>query len=219
MLSSFLHPMKEQASESKSVTRERWALLLLFVWAIPCVVVGATLMVGHWVPLPVPDRSDPVLRDALAHVAAPKQSTWRLVHVLYAQCRCSERTFDYLFERGKAPAADETVVLVGKHPEYERRAREAGFSVEQISRRELKERFNVESAPLLLVVDPAGQIRYSGGYTARKQGLDYQDLAILSRLQGGAEAKTIPAYGCGVSKELQSYLDPIGVKYGGNEKD
>jgi hypothetical protein len=66
---------------------------------------------------------------------------------------------------------------------------------------------------LLIVVDPGGTPRYAGGYTIRKQGLDYQDLEILAELRRGSSAERLPAYGCAVSDELQSALDPIGIKY------
>ena len=198
----------------KVALRQRLGAAILPLWAVVCTVVGAALMVGHWVPLPIPDRKDPVLSRAVADLGAPSSGRWSLVHVLYAQCRCSQRTFEYLFERGKVAGVDETVVLVGKHLEYERRARASGYRLETVTRRQLKERFNVKAAPLLLVANPAGEILYSGGYTPRKQGLDYQDLAIVAKLREGANTEAIPAYGCGVSRELQSYLDPIGVKYG-----
>lgn len=199
--------------------------LLLGAWAIPCVAIGAVLMAGHWAPLPVPDRADPHLARELSRVApaafgrSQAPAEWEMVHILYSDCRCSQRTFDYLFERGPVEGAFELVVLVGREAGYLRRAREAGFAVETVTRRELKQRFHVESAPLLLIVDPAGQVRYAGGYTRRKQGLDYQDVELLQRLQAGDATSDLPAYGCGVSRELQAYLDPIGIKYSAVEDD
>lgn len=190
----------------------------LVLWGVACLAIGVVLMAGHWVPLPTPDRADPVLNQSLAELDPVNGARWSMYHVLYAKCRCSLRTFDYLFARGAAPDVNETIVLVGEHDEYQKRARAHGFAVETITRETLKTRFNVETAPLLLIRDPAGAIRYSGGYTARKQGLDYQDRLVLAELRDGTEAGTLPAYGCGVSAELQAYLDPIGVKYGGDDE-
>lgn len=192
---------------------------LAALWAVPCTVVVTSLMVSHWVPLPKPDRSDPSLTAGLAEVAPPDHAAWTVAHVLYAQCRCSQRTFEYLFERGPSAGAREVVVLVGRHDEYERRATDAGYAVRRITRRELKERLNLESAPLLVISDPTGAVRYVGGYTSRKQGLDYQDLALLEELRKGHGARDLPAYGCGVSRELQAFLDPIGVKYRERDPD
>lgn len=195
----------------------RWgALTLLGVWAVSLSLIIAALMVGHWVSLPTPAAGDPVLERQLADLtreASPGQ--WRMVHVLYSRCRCSQRIFDYLFDSSRPLDTDETVLLVGPHREYERRARAAGFRVEQVAQEELGERFAVQSAPLLLIVSPEGHLRYSGGHTARKQGLDYRDRALLARLRGSEDVSALPLFGCAVSRQLQAYLDPIGLKYGG----
>jgi hypothetical protein len=85
--------------------------------------------------------------------------------------------------------------------------------VEEISADELAQRFHIESVPLLVIVDPTGVLRYVGGYTLRQQGLDYQDLEILAQLRQNRATHSLPIYGCAVSRQLKSYLDPIGIKY------
>ena len=64
------------------------------------------------------------------------------------------------------------------------------------------------------MVDPAGVVRYAGGYTARKQGLELRDRQILGDLMASGTTPLLPLYGCAVSKRLQAILDPIGIKYG-----
>jgi hypothetical protein len=191
---------------------------LLAAWLVPCTAVSVVLLASHTVPLPTPPKDDGALHAGLAELRttalSPEQSaTWTLVHVLYGQCRCSEQTLEYLVKRGPKAHASEVVLLVGDNPEFAASARAAGFALTAVTAHELKARFNIETAPLLLVLDPSGAVRYAGGYTARKQGLDYQDTEILETLQHGGAALELPPFGCAASRELQKLLDPIGIKY------
>lgn len=185
---------------------------MLVAWAVPMLLVGSILMVGHWVVLPIPPKT-PALDRAIGDLAGAADGDWRLVHVLYGQCRCSQRIFEHLLTRPTPAGVSETLLLVGHDDQYAARGRAGAFRVEEIARETLKERFGIESAPLLLIADPGGAVRYAGGYSLQSQGPDYQDLAILEHLRAGGDAAALPAYGCGVSRELQAYLDPIGIKY------
>ena len=185
----------------------------LATWAAIAVFVGMTLMAGHWYTLPTPDRDDSELSSALASLGRERaDSEWLAVHVLYAKCRCSQRIFEHLFG-SERPDLAETVLLVGEDELLERRARDAGYAVVAVSPAELKADYHMESAPLLVVLDPQDRVRYAGGYTERKQGYDVKDREIVASLVAGDPADELPAYGCGVSKELQEVLDPLGVKY------
>ena len=199
-----------------SLAQARGALLALVFagWAALTVVVGGTLMVGHWVTLPKPEREDSRLLDALAELRrSGEEERWLAVHVLYAECRCSQRILDGFGAQARPAGAVEKVLLVGRHPGFEATARRLGFDLRLLEARELQERFAIESAPLLLVVDPSGALRYAGGYTARKQGLAPQDAQVIAALMEGEDPGELPLYGCGVSRELQALLDPLGVKY------
>lgn len=169
-------------------------------------------MVGHWVALPTPSKTA-ALDRAIGELVGPNDGRWRLVHVLYSQCRCSQRIFDHLLSRPPPSLATELVLLVGPNEQFRTRARERGFAVQEIAREALKERFGIESAPMLLIASPDGIVRYAGGYTLQNQGLDYRDVEFLNLIRTGVAVGELPVYGCGVSRELQSYLDPIGVKY------
>jgi hypothetical protein len=61
---------------------------------------------------------------------------------------------------------------------------------------------------LMLVIDRNGVIRYSGGYSRRKQG-ELEDETILRHVRGGADIETLPIYGCAVSAELARLIDPL----------
>ncbi len=73
-------------------------------------------------------------------------------------------------------------------------------------------KYGIESAPLMIVDDAHGVIRYAGGYTSRKQGLDYQDQAIVHQLLSGAEVDPLPLFGCAVSQRLKQMVDPFRLK-------
>jgi hypothetical protein len=188
------------------------ARLGLAVWAAAMLLIGAILMASHWLGLPVPVLENPRLQAALAELGGAG-GRWQLVHVLYSECRCSQRTLDYLQRRATPAHTLERLLLVGSDAQAASAARQRGFLVEEITPAELSQRFQLEAAPLLLVVDPEGSVRYAGGYTERQQGLDYRDLTILARLRERGGSERLPAYGCAVSRELQDQLDPLGVKY------
>ncbi len=192
----------------------RWAVgACLVLWAGMSIVVQSTLMASHWYTLPSPERSDPKLEAALvALVPDAAGESWTAVHVLYSGCRCSARVLDHLFESARPHGLDDVLLLVGDDASSVRRAKAAGFHVITLSPQELQERYGIVSAPLLLVLSPEHKLRYAGGYTQRKQGFANEDLEILEALQSGATPAELPLYGCGVSKELQQLLDPMGLK-------
>ena len=184
------------------------------IWAALLLVIVGTLMVGHWYTLPKPDKDDAVLAGALADLRGPKAvDRWMAVHVLYTECRCSERIFEHLFARELVPGLSEKILLVGANSSIEAQARKSGYEVTVLSPAALREQFALESAPLLLVTNPKGSIVYSGGYTTRKQGPDIRDVSIITSLMRQQSTDELPLYGCGTSTELQSALDPLGIKY------
>lgn len=192
------------------------APLALTAWATLGVVGGSTLMAGHLYALPEPAVGDPVLLERLHSLQAAsdvEDGQWHAVHVLYAACRCSQRIFDHLFESARPAGYRETVLLVGDDASVVARARTAGFGIVSVTPQQLATEFHIEAAPLLLVLDPDGRIRYAGGYSERKQGYEALDVGIMESLASGRPASELPLYGCGVSKELQAVLDPLGLKY------
>lgn len=172
-------------------------------------------MVGHWTVLPKPDVEDPAFAAQLNGLRAEQDDgQWVVVHVLYSRCTCSQRVFDHLFDDQRPAGAHERILLVEADAAIERRAAARGFAVETVSRAELKSEFHIEAAPMLIVIDPQGSVRYAGGYTDRKQGFEFRDTAIVETLAQGGDPAELPLFGCGVSKELQEVLDPFRLKYG-----
>jgi hypothetical protein len=174
-------------------------------------LVGAVLLGRHVVALPKPP-ADPVTTRAFAALRNPgDRASWLAAHVLYAGCRCSARVVDHLAQSSRIASVHEVVLWVGHDSQLETRLTTAGFRLLPIEPEALHQRFGVEAAPLLVVLDPNDRARYVGGYTTRKQGPDIQDRQILAALLGGATPEENPVLGCAVSSRLQTALNPIGV--------
>ena len=212
--------------------RDRVGLLArvaLLIW-MPTVALGVgSLMVGHWTPLPTPSVADGSrLSAGLAKLVASDVEAmgdhaaeldgWKLVHVLYEDCGCSDRVADHLLSPGRNSSAEEWVLLVGAASPRNLPSRldadlsGLGFHTHALTADELHAQFDVESAPLFVALDPTDRVRYLGGYTTRKQGLGYQDIATLRALRAGASPPPLPVFGCGVSEGLRSTLDPLGLQ-------
>ncbi|MFN3244030.1 MAG: hypothetical protein ACE37K_21165 [Planctomycetota bacterium] len=191
------------------------ARVLLFVWAPMVLLVLSSLMTGHWAPLPTPQAHDATLRRGLAELPARARfDDWTAYHVLYSGCRCSRFVFDYVAERPTPTGLREVVLLVGApDEEFAAACRERDMPCIVLSQEQLEQRFGIEAAPLLLVTAPGHEVAYLGGYTDRKQAIDYRDLEIVERLRAGEQVDPMPVFGCGVSSSLQDALDPFGIKY------
>lgn len=210
------------AARSSSVAAKPWLRRLysvgFVVAAAGMLVVVATLMVGHWYTLPKPAHDDPRVGEALNGLrVSGEEDAWLGVHVLYSDCGCSRRVLKHLFESQRPEGLVEKVILVGSHEEFESKVRGAGFDLLVIPRAELKQRFHLESAPLFIVAAPSGGLKYVGGYTTRKRGLEIRDVQIVEGLRAKEEVIELPLFGCAVSKSLQEFLDPLGMKYSSEE--
>jgi hypothetical protein len=202
-------------------TAKRWIRLAtragMALWVLGLAAIVAMLMVGHVVALPRPDSADGELAAALAALRAQAPPSalgppaWMAVHVLGAECGCSRRIAEHLLDGARPAGVSEVVLLVG-HDEELTAKLQGRMSVVEVTPEELGRRFHIEAAPLLLAVDPAGTVRYSGGYTDRKRGPEIEDVKILADLTQGREVKTIPVFGCAFGESLKKNLDPLGLK-------
>lgn len=189
------------------------AVSALPVWAIGMTCVVASLMVSHWVPLPHPQKGEALVgHETLDSSFDGESAGWSAVHFLYADCPCSRRILDHLVARNALAVAREHIVLIGEQDPKAEEARAAGYEVAFVTPSELKQRFGIESAPLLIVTDVDGIIRYGGGYTSRKQGPDIQDDSLIRSAVAGRWQETLPLYGCAVSKQLKDLVDPLRLK-------
>lgn len=188
---------------------------VFWLWALVCFMGGGSLALSHTFAMPDEAVSRPELLAAVAASRTTEErGRWLALHVLYSRCRCSAQTLAHLRQRGVLPGVRERIVLVGAHPTYEAQARAAGFALEVLEADALDRRYHLQAAPVLVVADPRDRLRYVGGYTARKQGPEQEDVAILTRLLRGEPARPLPLFGCAVSKELARLLDPFGLRAG-----
>lgn len=196
--------------------RRRAARGALWLWAVVAFAVTGSLASAHEYTLPHPERSDPQLNAALAaqHTAAGA-GRFGVTHVMYAACSCSQNIIDHLEQRGARTDVSELVVLVGRDAELSLRITRAGYRIDNVEPAELKNKYGLEAAPLLIIADARGQIAYMGGYTEQKQGRDIRDSALIDELLAGKHTIELPLLGCAVSRALQRVLDPFGLKYPG----
>jgi hypothetical protein len=199
-----------------ALARRLVATTAFWVWVVVLFVIATSLGAAHLHALPKPTRSDAALPHAVNELRSDReQNAWLAVHVLYAQCRCSQGILRHLASGSRPASVVEKVLLVGETPGIasELRALSArNFRIVTVSADELRDRYHVEAAPLLLVLGPDGAVRYSGGYTDRKQGPVIRDRAILAELMSQKETRELPVFGCAVSRELQRLLDPLALK-------
>jgi hypothetical protein len=183
----------------------------LFVWFAVMLAIGATLMARHAVALPRPEVDADFTR-AMSTFRTPRDAgRWMAVHVLYAECRCSQRIADHLLATTRPADVVEQVLLVGHGAEIEARLVSHGFRVTVVEPEQLAERYHVVAVPLFVVVAPDGTIRYAGGYTTRKQGPDPRDLELIAAAKTDGPLDALPIFGCPVNEQLAQTLNPLGL--------
>ncbi len=178
----------------------------LALWFVSMVVLGAGLLARHVVALPTPAPSAMLGASLRVLRNAQNQDRWLAVHVLYAECRCSQRIVDHLLSSARPGDWSETVLWIG-HPDPSPLLEER-FDVRRIGPADLA-RYGVESAPMLIALDPSGRVRYAGGYTERKQGPVIDDLRILRAAQRPDVVASLPVFGCAVSRRLQRLFSAL----------
>ncbi|MDF3067411.1 MAG: hypothetical protein K0R38_3012 [Polyangiaceae bacterium] len=165
-------------------------------------LVGAGLLAKHVVALPAPNNESH-LAQSLGELRRAGSSGWLAVHVLYAECRCSQRIVAHLTSTERPRRWQEVVLWVGDADPDPGLYR--AFDVRRLSHEQLG-RFGVESAPLLVALDPEGRAVYVGGYTDRKQGPDIRDLYVLAEAEQRNALSALPVFGCAVSERLKRAL-------------
>ncbi|MEO9142000.1 MAG: hypothetical protein ABI332_06995 [Polyangiaceae bacterium] len=176
---------------------------VLAAWFVGMVVVGAGLLAKHLVALPTPRAVD-VAPAMNALRTESEKGQWLAVHVLSADCRCSRRVAEHLAQSERPNDWKEVVLWVGDGP-IDVHLDPAYFDVRHVSVADLVAS-GIEAAPSLILVDPSGAVRYSGGYTDRKQGALIADLKLLSEVHAGETVAALPLFGCAVSERLQGEL-------------
>ncbi len=186
-------------------------IVALLGWFVVMVLVAASLLARHLIPLPPPTHAQSASALAAARAEEAK-GRWTTFHVLLGSCRCSRLVGQHLLTSARPPGLVEHVLLVGADPGLRAGLVARGFTVIDVEPEALSQRFHIESAPLFVVLGPEGTPRYLGGYTARKQGADVRDLAIFAALQRAEVPSSLPLFGCAVSKRLLAAIDPLSLR-------
>src|SRR5260370_26676106 len=99
--------MRSSLNDRLKTTRlSRLQVLIVGVWAAASVVAGSMLTSFHQ-PFPLPTRSISSLG------ASGRQHGWRALHLLAADCGCSQKVSEYLIERAPLKDITEEVVFIG----------------------------------------------------------------------------------------------------------
>jgi hypothetical protein len=193
-------------------TKDRIGKSLLAGWIVITLFGLAALSVKHMAPLPEAD-DEALLRRAMLPLRRSSSGNF-LVHVIYAECSCTRALFAHLVARRPFPGAEETVLFVGADRAKQESAKRAGFAFVTVSAQELGFRFGLEAAPVLIVFDSAGQLRYAGGYYAHPATITPLDERIYAQLAARSKVEPLPVFGCAVSSRLQKSLNPLGAVLG-----
>jgi hypothetical protein len=185
--------------------------VLVGVWIAVTMVGLGSMSVSHMLAMPAPDDETRMTRAMLAlrHDSAEPL----MIHVIYAGCSCTNRLFAHLIERGPFSGTEEIVLFVGEDRAKQQSAVQRGFAYRTISPGELTSQYGLESAPVLIAFDTAGQLRYAGGYYDHPAALAPRDESIHAQLARGAAPTPLPVFGCAVSTRLQRSVDPLGLVY------
>jgi hypothetical protein len=187
--------------------KSRIAAVALCIWAPVTIVITSLLMVNHTIAMPMPsdlERVEHGLVDWLGRGNA-------VVHVLYANCSCTDSLVQHLVERGPTLAEREVVVFVGTPLPIHERLAEVGFEWHQWTQQELTERTGVEAAPLL-IVRHRNRMDYVGGYFRYPSATRPLDVSIIAEAIAGEPPKPLPIFGCAVSPSLRAAVDPLGLQ-------
>ena len=184
---------------------------MLAGWIVVTLVGVATLSIKHMASLPVP-ADEALLSRAMLQLRRNSSRNF-LVHVIYAECSCSRALFAHLLARRPFQSAEEAILFVGADPNKRESAKRAGFTFTTVSAEELAFRFGLEAAPVLIVFDSAGQLRYAGGYYDHPATITPLDEKIYGQVAKGAKVEPFPVFGCAVSARLQESLSPLGAVY------
>lgn len=198
--------------------KDRFGRLLVLLWLPAILVPTSLLMASHLLTLPAPVIDASFARSVQRGRDTARPGTWFLLHVLAADCACSRDVAAALLARGADPTASEKILFIegsdspAADAELGQRLRARGFAFERLSAVALEATYGIVGAPLLVVMTPAGEIAYTGGYSRVAKG-PAQDVELLRELRAGRRPAPLPLFGCAVSRKLQTRLDPLGLKY------
>jgi hypothetical protein len=167
----------------------------------------ATLAAQHDLPLALRTAPGPRTHDARSAASGAT-----ILHVLAADCECSQAVAEHLVGRGASEDEREVVWIVGDAGRLGDRLEAEGYRTDVVSAEAVQESLGVAGAPVLFVYDrDSDAVLYAGGYAPRRPS---RLGAIVSAVRAGESPRPHPAYGCIVGSDLRRRVDPLGLKYG-----
>jgi hypothetical protein len=137
------------------------------------------------------------LAQVLRSSSERQTGNWQAIHILGEACPCSRRVAGHLRGRKTIAGLTERVLQVGDSEEVKQLFENSSWRWEHRTAEEVRDAYGAQSAPLLIVIDPQGRIRYRGGYSARSDSRDgFHDAEIWTRVRRGENVAPLPAYGC-----------------------
>jgi hypothetical protein len=121
------------------------------------------LMGSHWLPLPA--------TSPMQSVAVTSNRNWQAVHILVADCPCSELVATHLATRGASSELNERVWLVGGDAPWAQTLEQCGLRVRHEDANRLAPEYGIHGGPWLQLISPAGTLAYSGGYAPQRATL------------------------------------------------
>jgi hypothetical protein len=184
---------------------------LFGLWFVGISIPLVTLAAQH--DLPLARRTAPGSRSDDTRRATDGTT---ILHVLAADCECSQAVAEYLLGRGADPAEREQVWIVGDAGSLRERLEQEGYRARTASAEEVGEVLGVAGAPFLFVYGQGGDgVLYAGGYgpTRPARPADVQVESIVRGVRAGESRRPYPAYGCVVGADLRRRVDPLRLKY------
>lgn len=184
--------------------------LLIAGWSLLVTGLMAGLMVTHSAPLSAYSESRRV--DDL------RAGRWAVQHILSSDCKCSEKVYQSLVQRGAAGDREELVLLLKDDQQWANQLLQRGFKVEALDlerQDRLAESHEDFGVPALVVFTPKGERAYVGGYSegVLSAGGVNRENEIISHFMLGTAARHFPIRGCAVTASYQRKIDPFSLKY------
>jgi hypothetical protein len=158
--------------------------------------LAATLVMARLMAAHMPFAVDPPASGPPAR----RTGHWQAVYILGSDCVCSLRVAEHLAQRGRLADIEERTILVGRNAATDSKLQQWGLQPARSSAEDVLRAFGAHNAPLLLFIDPDGNIRYSGGFARRSDFRDgFEEQSIWAELRAGRAVERLPAYGCALA--------------------
>lgn len=180
--------------------KNKLIIIFLVGWIISCSAILANLHGLHLVSY------KPLTMEKIEN----NTKGWGMIHILAMECGCSEIIAEYLLKR-KPIMPNEKIMFLGTTNKIAKQLKQVGFQI--IESKQLDG--YIEGVPQLIVFNPDGDIKYSGGYAPKMITplTKIQDQFIFNSIKNKKNNPQLAVMGCAINKKLQKELDPLGLKY------